>query len=135
MIPTLLLILATAPDPDPLDKILPWVSSFVLGVLALVFKWQAEKAKAVKLEEPVPTVPTRKVSQPPSWDQHEALAARVGNVEREIKDLRQENSREYKALLEAGAAREVRILEKIDQVARDWHGRLDALNPPKGGGR
>lgn len=45
-----ILTLANTPASDPLDKILPWVTSFVLAVIAAVFKVQADRAKKVTLE-------------------------------------------------------------------------------------
>lgn len=118
-------ILANTPPADPLDKILPWVSTFVAMVLAAVFKVQAEKAKALKIEDPVPTVPTRKVPGIVTWDHLQPLIARMDRLERHIDDVRKEQSDQFKELLEAGSAREQRLIDKVDDVARAIHSRID----------
>jgi hypothetical protein len=132
MIPTLLLILANAPTPDPLDKILPWVTTFVAMVLAAVFKTQLDRARAVKIEDPMPTVPVRKVPGVPSWNDHSNLVERVGRMEDQVERMRSEQSEQFRDLLIAGTTRQEAIVkqlsDKIDQVAREWHGRLDALS-------
>jgi hypothetical protein len=126
-------ILANLP-PDPLDKILPWITTFVGVVLAAVFKVQADKAKALRIEDPVPTVPVRKVPGVPSWNDHSNLVERVGRLESHIDKMRDEQAEQFRDLLIAGATRQEAIVkqlsDKIDTVARDWHGRLDAISRP-----
>lgn len=122
------LILANAaPAVDPLDKILPWVTTFVLGVLGLVFGkvWGKREAQGMRLEEPMPTVPTRKVAGAVTWDSFAPLVARMDRLERHLDDVRKEQSDQFKELLEAGAAREQRLVDKVDDVARALHSRID----------
>lgn len=121
---------ATTHPPDPLDKILPWVTTFVAMVLAAVFKVQAEKAKAVRLDTPVPTVPTSKVPGVVTWDHLNPLIQRIDRLERHIDEVRREQSDQFKELLEAGATRESRLVDKIDDVARAIHARIDVVSKP-----
>lgn len=93
------------------------------------------EALAARLEEPVPTVPTQNVPRPVTYDQHSALERRVRVVEADLKDLRDSNSREYKQLLEAGSAREERIMGKLDELISAVHQRIDKLVDRKGGPR
>jgi hypothetical protein len=125
--PALLTLLANTPPTDPLDKILPWVTTFVLGVLGLVFGkvWGKREATATRLEDPVPTVPTRKVPGIVTWDHLQPLIQRMDRLERHIDDVRKEQSDQFKELLEAGAAREQRLVDKVDDVARAIHSRID----------
>jgi hypothetical protein len=122
------MLLANAPV-DPLDKILPWISTFVVAVIAAVFKVQADRAKAVRVEEPVPTVPTRKVPGAVTWDSFGPLVARMDRLERHLDDVRKEQSDQFKELLEAGSAREQRLLDKVDSMARALHSRIDEHIP------
>lgn len=125
-------VMANAVAADPLDKILPWVTTFVAMVLAAVFKAQLDRARSLKIEDPIPTVPVRKVPGVPSWNDHSNLVERVGRLEAHIDKMRDEQAEQFKDLLIAGASRQEAIVkqlsDKIDQVARDWHGRLDALS-------
>lgn len=142
MIPilSLLHVLATGGgDADPQisgNWVITLIGAIFSGLALLLGKKMGKaEAQGMRLEDPVPEIPTRtrKISQPPSWDQHEALIRRVTVIESELKQLRDENSREYKQLLEAGAAREHRIMDKMDAIARDWHERMDKLITLKGG--
>ncbi len=58
------------------------------------------------------------------------LTRRMGVAESEIRGLRDEQSKHYKQLLESGHEREIRIINKMDEEAREWHGRLDAIFGP-----
>lgn len=129
------MLLANAPV-DPLDKILPWITTILGVVLGFVFKIQAnaaaerakqaeEKVKSLRVEEPVPTVPTRKVPGAVTWDSFAPLVARMDRMERHLDDVRKEQSDQFKELLEAGAAREQRLVDKVDDVARALHSRID----------
>lgn len=119
-------LIANTP-PDPLDKILPWVTTFVVAVLAAVFKVQAEKAKAMRLEEPVPTVPTRKVPGLVTWNDLQPLIQRMDRFEKHLDEVRKEQSDQFKEILEAGSAREHRLTTHVDDVARAIHSRIDDL--------
>jgi hypothetical protein len=137
-------LMANAGAADPLDKILPWLSALVIGVLGVVFKFQANAAaerakqaedqvKSLRLEEPVPEIPTRmrKVFNPPSWDQHVALERRVGVLETDLKAAEEKAAAQYLSLIEAGHARENSIKEKMDAQTRELHARLDDQFGPR----
>jgi len=115
--------------PDPLDKILPWVTTFVVAVLAAVFKVQAEreKAKAVRIEEPMPTVPTRKVPGIVTWNDLQPLVQRMDRFEKHLDEVRREQSDQFKEILEAGSTRESRLTTHLDDVARAIHSRIDDM--------
>lgn len=145
------LFLANTPPPDPLDKILPWVTAFVVAVLGVVFKFQAnaaaerakqaeDKVKSLRLESPVPEVPVamRKIAGVPSWNDHSTLVERVARLENHIDRMRDEQAEQYRDILTSGANRQAEIVkqlsEKIDEVAVEWHRRLDQFftkTPPR----
>ena len=125
MIPHYLTILSNTPPADPLATILPWVTTFVAMVLAAVFKMQASKAQSLKLEEPMPTVPTRKVPGFVTWDHLQPIITRMDRLEKHLDDVRKEQSDQFKEILEAGSTREHRLTTHVDDVARAIHSRLD----------
>lgn len=125
MLLELLTLADTAPSTDPLDKVLPWVSTFVAMVLAAVFKVQADKAKALRIEEPVPTIPTRKVFNNVTWNDLQPIITRMDRMEKHLDDVRKEQSDQFKEILEAGSTREHRLTTHVDDVARAIHSRLD----------
>jgi hypothetical protein len=116
-----------------------WIIA-TIGALAsagalLLGKMQGRKeAQEMTLRDPVPTVPTSKVYQPPSWDAHQALTHRVFKLEEgmtrmqdDLKSIRQENGLQYASLLQAGSDRELRLSEKLDAVANLIHRRIDTV--------
>lgn len=127
-----------------------WVKTFVVAVISAVFagatslvvgltkgrkKGQEDEQKKqerhVTLKEPVAEVPVRKVPMPPTWDQHDALMKRVEVVERDVRDLRNDQAKQYKDLLDSGTERERRLTDKLDTLMRELHGRLDEIFKPK----
>lgn len=136
--PYLLLVLATAaPAADDAMISGNWIIG-VIGALAsggalLVGKWQGRK-EALTIKEPVPTVPTSKVSTPPTWSDHKALAERVNRteadilrIEGELKEMRVQQTNQFQTLMAAGAEREARIGDKIEGFARAIHARVDDM--------
>ena len=120
-----------------------WIIA-VIGALAsaaalLLGKMQGRKeATETVLKSPVPTVPTSKVSTPPSWDAHRALCDRVSRVEdeframgKDIREMKAEQSEQFRQLMVAGAEREIRISEKLEGFARAIHGRIDEHLKPQ----
>lgn len=63
------------------------------------------------------------------------IGVRIGRVEEEVADIRDDQQTQFKQLLESGAARESRIADKIDLTARETHRRIDELlrDQAKGG--
>lgn len=83
----------------------------------------------VKLEHPVPEVPvtvTRKYS-PPTFAQHMDTVRRVDRLEHAVGEIRREAAENYKELMLAGEARANRLIDKMDDVARAFHSRVDEL--------
>lgn len=106
-----------------------WVTTLVvavIGALAAAFTGGRKSAR-MTLEEPVPTIPTRKVSQPPSWDQHTALSDRVARLEHAQAEARREQAEQYRELMESQQQRELRLMEKLDGIARGIHHRVDEV--------
>lgn len=110
-----------------------WITGLVVAVIgALGAAWARTKGKeqgrsetAVSLSEPVPTVPTRKVFSPPTWDQHRDLKERVERLEKVTMEIRKDLALQYRELLDAGAVRESRIIDKLDGLATSIHIRID----------
>lgn len=129
MIPLIFHFVANTPPTDPLDKILPWVTTFVLGVLGLVFGkvWGKREAQGMRIEEPVPTVPTRKVAGYVTWDSFQPIVTRMDRLERHLDEVRTEQSAQFKEILEAGSQRSERLSTHMDDIARAIHSRIDDM--------
>jgi hypothetical protein len=126
-----------APAADPLDKILPWVTTFVVAVITAVLGRALGKkeAQSMRLEEPVPTVPTRKVPGIVTWNDLQPLVQRMDRFEKHLDEVRREQTDQFKEILEAGATRAESLRTHMDDFARAIHSRIDDLmrdhNHPK----
>lgn len=134
--------LANTPPPDTMvsgNWIIGLIGAIAAGIALVLGKKQGikEATNNITLQSPMPEVPVRKVPGTVSWYDHSTLAERVGRLENHIDSLRREQADQFKDLLESGSVREVRIMEKIDAVAREWHARMDTQFGPKprGGAR
>jgi len=136
MIFSLLAQAANHPAPDSMisgNWILALIPVIAGGIALVLSKINLNKAKAinestkVEIQTPAPTFSVQPVYPPPSWDQHKALERRVENAERHIEELRNDQGKQFRDILEAGVERETRILEKLDAVARGFHSRVDDL--------
>lgn len=113
------------------------IGALFSGAALLLGKVQGKKeglkeaTNNITLQSPVPEVPTRKVSTPPSWDSHRALMDRVTALEVVTQELRRDAAHQYHELMTAGAAREQSISDKLDGIARGIHSRIDDLMKPK----
>jgi hypothetical protein len=134
---TLPLLLADA-APDPMisgNWIIGLIGALSTAAALILGKIQGKKeASEMTLNSPVPTVPTSKVSTPPSWDAHRALCDRVSRtesdilrVEGELKEMRIIQTQQFQTLMHAGAEREERIGHKIDGFAGAIHHRIDEI--------
>jgi hypothetical protein len=90
-----------------------------------------KEATGTRLEEPVPTVPVRKVPGGVHYYQHEALDRRVGELEKDVKEIKDNQADQYVQILEAGQERELRLMEKMDGQTRELHARLDDQFGPR----
>ena len=86
-----------------------------------------EATNNVTIQQPFPEVPFRKVSNPVSFDQHSALDARVARIELHLDQIQRDQSLQYKQILEAGAERELRMTEVMNEGLREVHRRLDEI--------
>ena len=83
----------------------------------------------VRFTEPLQEIPVKRVSSPPSWDQHSGLERRVTCLEAANHEMRREMAQQYREILESGGMREIRLTEKLDGIARGIHSRIDSLFP------
>ena len=94
-----------------------------LGVLAGKKLEKAATASDVTIKnQPVGVV---KHQQPVTWADHINLVRRVDRIDSHLDAMRKESSDQFKDLLEAASSRENRIIDKIDDVARAIHARID----------
>lgn len=59
------------------------------------------------------------------------LSGRIDRLEVDVRELRSDQATQFRDLMESGAARESRLMDKLDAVASEWHRRLDMLLPAK----
>jgi len=147
----LLILTAAQAPPAPANDSVSLVAlgtfiGVVAGAIAVVIKAKDAKAKGVeegrKLEQQERSVTINnqpvgvQVSEPAlTWTHHTALERRVETLEQAFEKERDEQARQWKILIEAGADREIRITEKLgnklDGIARELHRRLDDHFGPK----
>lgn len=125
------LFLATTPagDDQVSTKVLYGVITAIFTGMALVAgKTMGKKeAQSMRLDEPVPTIPTRKVPGFVTWDHLQPLITRMDRLEKHLDDVRKEQSDQFKEILEAGSTRESRLTTHLDDVARAIHSRIDDM--------
>ena len=101
-------------------------------------KGQKSTAKDVRIEEPVPEIPVRKVYTPPTFSQHQDLVRRVTlieadakahreYVEAQLRDIRREGGEQFVKLMTAGEQRKDAIMESMNDMVRAFHSRVDQL--------
>ena len=140
------LMLANA-APDPM---IPWslLTAFILAAIPILGAvWLKARAVGVKsanegrdvtLKDPMPEMPVKRVYSPPSFSQHMNVVDRVVKLEKEADELREafhkesaairrDLSKQYVEILHAGHERENRISDKLDDIARAFHSRVDEL--------
>lgn len=97
-------------------------------------KQQRDRAKAAETETVIKGQPIGVVKhqQAVTWADHINLVRRVDRIDTHLDAMRKESSEQFKDLLEAASGRESRIMDKIDDVARAIHSRIDSW---KGGAK
>lgn len=110
-----------------------WIIA-VIGALASALALFYGKRQGIKeatnnitLTEPVPTISTRKVLTPPSWDQHKALSDRVLNLEERFTSHERLQTERFIKLMEAGENRKDAILEKFSKDLGQVYDRINQL--------
>lgn len=113
-----------------------WITSVIVavigaigGVIVAYKKGQANPnpSRDVNLKDPVPEVPVKRVYTPPTFSQHQDVVRRVSQLESDVREIRKEQAEHFTKLLEVGEERKDKIFEKIDNMARGFHARVDEL--------
>lgn len=112
-----------------------WLTTFVVGIItAIGGVWLKGKSQGVKeatnnitIQSPMPEVPVKKVYSPPTFSQHMDLVRRVEAVESNVAELRRDQMKQFRDLLEVGEARKDAILERFNTVADGFHARVDQV--------
>jgi TolA-binding protein len=121
-----------------------WLTAFVVAVIgAIGAAWArysgVEKGKREQ-EVTLAGQPIRTTKEPrqPTWAEVQSLERRLDAVEKHLDSMRDAQSRQFQQLLEAGHARELRIMDtisaavgalgaKMNQDVRSAHERIDHL--------
>jgi hypothetical protein len=102
----------------------------VAAVLAVLKRRrEAAQRNQVTIKPPVPEIPvtmTRKYN-PPTFSQHMEAVRRIDRLEHSVGEIRREAAENYKELMLAGEVRANRLIDKMDDVARAFHARVDDL--------
>jgi hypothetical protein len=119
---------------DPMisgNWIIAVIGAIAAGVAAVLGKMQGRKegmnSRDVTLQAPVPEVPVKKVYSPPTFSQHMEIVRRVDALEADQKILRREMAESFLKLMQVGEERKDKIMEKIDDVAKGFHSRVDQI--------
>ncbi len=112
-----------------------WVTAFcvaIIGAIGAVWlkaksvgKSEGENSREVTIKNQ--PLQMTKTDRPVSFDQHNALDARVARIEIHLDRIERDAGQQYKQLLEAGAEREMRMTEFFGAGLREVHARLDKL--------
>lgn len=128
-------VLTLAASADPATGSVP--GEVLIGVIGAIFSGVAlllgrkigrDQAATLKLEEPVPTVPTRKVAGYVTWDSVAPLISRIDRMERHLDEVRREQSDQFREILQAGATRAESLRTHMDDMARAIHSRIDEMH-------
>lgn len=117
-----------SPDPQISGNWIIHVIGTIATAAALFWgKSQRDRAKAAETETTIKGQPIGVVKhqQPVTWADHINLVRRVDRIDLHLDQMRKESSDQFKDLLEAASGRESRIMDKIDDVARAIHARID----------
>lgn len=119
-----------------------WITAFVVSVIGAIagpfVAYKKGKSAQVKLPDPMPEMPVRKVYTPPTFSQHQDLVRRVSQLETEtrqhreyvetqLRDIRREQSEQFVKLMNAGESRKDAIMESMNEMVRGFHERVDLL--------
>jgi len=105
------------------------IGAIAAGVALVLGKMQGRKeaARDVTLQAPVPEIPVKKVYSPPTFSQHMEIVRRVDALETDNRVLRREMADGFLKLMTVGEERKDKIMEKIDDVAKGFHSRVDQI--------
>lgn len=123
-------MMANTPAADPMisgNWIVHVIGAIATGAALFWGKGQRDRAKAAETETVIKGQPIGVVKhqQPVTWSDHINLVRRVDRIDQHLDAMRKEGSEQFKDLLEAASSREARIIDKIDDVARAIHARID----------
>ena len=108
-----------------------WLSGIIVAIIGAIgaVYLKARKDGENSREVTIKDQPVRMMKQdrPVSFDQHNALDARVARIENHLDRIEHDAAQQYKQLLEAGGERELRMTEFFGAGLRAVHERLDAL--------
>ena len=96
------------------------------GVAGAGIYHKVVRVKTVITGQPIEIV---NATKPVSYENHQALDARVGKVEVKVESLTEMQHRQFVDIRRAGEGRERRILETVKAGDVEIHRRLDALLP------
>lgn len=104
------------------------IGAIFSGVSLMLGKMLGKKeATAMRVESPVPTIPTMKIPAAVSWNDLHPIVQRIDRMERHLDEVRKEQAEQFREILEAGATRADRLTHHMDDVARAIHARIDGL--------
>lgn len=108
-----------------------WLTAMIVAIIGAIggvyvkARKDGEDAREVTIKgQPLRMM---KTDRPVSFDQHNALDARVARIENHLDRIERDNGQQYRQLLEAGAEREMRLTEFFGVGLRAVHERLDAM--------
>ena len=123
---------------DVMHVSLPMIGTFVGGLVTVVIgavgalfvrtnRRERALMDSVRIHAPVPEVPIKKVTTPPTWDQFQGHDKRLESVEHSVAEIRREHTQHFRDILEAGSNREARITEKIERGDDHIADKLDGI--------
>jgi hypothetical protein len=129
------LLLEIAPHASGLDGEGSWVTTKMIGVLfagiaAVVTAAGVAYSKgksSSKVEVENQPLHVKQVDHYVTRGELKPLEQRIERVEASVERSRDEQAKQYRQLLESGAEREVRVLDKIDKMQSNVSKRIDEI--------
>ena len=110
-------------------KIFVGVAALITAAWAAYKKGQAAPTTMTKIKpNPLKVREEKPLATKDELKETEArLVVRISRVEDSVDEIRDDQTKQFRMLLESGAEREMRVMAKIDQAARETHARIDRL--------
>jgi uncharacterized coiled-coil protein SlyX len=102
-----------------------FVAAIFAGIAGVLVAYRKGQAHGVEIKnQPV------KVEQTPgvvTWQEVRDLKDRVRDIERRMDELKESQGKQFQMIMSHQHASELRVMEKLDDVVRPLHERIDAL--------
>jgi len=131
-----------APDPQISGKwildVIPVLATALAGIITAIIgapilkkKWKEEALKEASVTIKGQPIQIQNTPAIVTFNDLKPLTDRMDRFESDLKEVSDDQAKQFVKILETGHERENRIIDKMNEMARDWHHRLDLQFGPK----